>query len=183
VEAPLDPEAEVPTDESLDFADDPEDPAENTEVWIPMDEEEGPLAEPVLKNINMTRLISTARNYLGVRYKFGAKAYSSSYRRFDCSSYTRFIFAKYGVKLPRTARAQAKLGNTVSRKSLRKGDLMYFYVPGRFKSNRTVGHVGIYMGNNNMIHASPEPKNGVQITNINKAFWKKTFLKAKRVAY
>jgi cell wall-associated NlpC family hydrolase len=180
-EVPTDPEADTPTDESLNFGDDPEDPAGDTEAWVPVDEDE--LSTPVLKNINVTRLLSTARNYLGVKYKFGARTYSSSYRRFDCSSYTKFIFAKYGVKLYRTARSQAKQGKAVSRKSLRKGDLLFFYVPGRFKTNKTVGHVGIYIGNNNMIHAAPEPKNGVQITNINKAFWKKTFLKARRVAY
>lgn len=177
----MNPEVDTPTDESLNFGDDPADPAGDTEVWSPVVDPE--LAEPVLKNINITGMLSTARKYLGVKYKFGAKAYSSSNKRFDCSSYTRFIFGKYGISLPRTARAQAKKGTTVSRKSLRKGDLLYFYVPGRFKSNKTVGHVGIYLGNNNMIHASPEPKNGVQITNINKAFWKKTFLKAKRIAY
>jgi len=61
--------------------------------------------------------------------------------------------------------------------------LMFYYVPGRFKSNKVVGHVGIYMGNQRMIHASPEPKNGVQISSIDKAYWKMTFLRAKRVAY
>ena len=42
---------------------------------------------------------------------------------------------------------KGRLGTFVSRKSLRKGDLMFFYVPGRFKTNKTVGHVGIYIGN------------------------------------
>jgi hypothetical protein len=54
-------------------------------------------------------------------------------------------------------------------------------VPGRFKTDKIVGHVGIYMGNNQMIHASPKPKDGVQITNINQPYWKKTFLSAKRL--
>ncbi len=60
---------------------------------------------------------------------------------------------------------------------------MFFYVPGRFKTNKTVGHVGIYIGNMQMLNASPKPKNGVQITNINKPYWKTTFLRAKRIAY
>jgi len=58
---------------------------------------------------------------------------------------------------------------------------MYFYVPGRFKSNKKVGHVGIYMGGGKMIHSSPLPKDGVQITNIDKAYWKRTYLYSKRI--
>ena len=181
VDVPKDINAEVPVEEGLDFGDDPEDPAADEEVWIPAGGD--PLAEPVLKNIDMNRLVSTAKQYLGVKYKFGARPYSASYRYFDCSSYTRHVFGKYGVSLPRTARAQANRGVSVSRNKLRKGDLLFFYVPGRFKTNKTPGHVGIYIGNNRIIHASPEATNGVQITNINKAYWKKTFLKARRVAY
>lgn len=72
------------------------------------------------------------------------------------------------------------MGEPVSRNALKPGDLLFFYVPGRFKSNKVVGHVGIYMGNGQMIHACPQPLNGVQITSINKPFWKKTFLVARR---
>ncbi|MNF16046.1 Murein DD-endopeptidase MepH precursor [compost metagenome] len=70
----------------------------------------------------------------------------------------------------------------MSRSSLRVGDLLYFYVPGRFQTNKTVGHVGIYIGNRNMINSSPAPKDGVQIISIDKAYWKRTFLFAKRIA-
>src|SRR5690606_7597956 len=132
---------------------------------------EDPDAEPVLKNINMNAMLRTAKRYLGVKYKFGAKPYPQS-KRFDCSTFTQYVYGKYGVSLPRTARAQTRKGTAVSRKNLRKGDLMYFYVPGRFKKQKTIGHVGIYIGNQKMIHASPQPKNGVQITNINKPYWK-----------
>lgn len=183
------------TNDELDFTDDPEDPFKGTDesanegkeefvdetVWseiLPIDS----IPAATLKNINMNKLIQTAQRYRGVDYQFGTSPYPSS-GRFDCSSYTRYLYEKYGINLPRTARAQAKRGEGISRKSLRKGDLLFFYVPGRFKSNRKVGHVGIYMGNGNMIHSSPAPKDGVQISRINKAYWKKTFLKARRIAY
>lgn len=176
-----------PTGPDLDFADDPEDPFKNskgaskpskeTAAWSPTD-----ASIPVLKNINMDDIINKGMQYLGVSYLFGAGPYSET-GKFDCSTFTQYIFGKQGVNLPRLAREQGAQGVSVSRKSLRKGDLMFFYVPGRFKSNRTVGHVGIYMGNSQMLHASPEPKDGVQITSINKAYWKETFLFAKRVAY
>jgi cell wall-associated NlpC family hydrolase len=159
------------------FADDPEDPAGDAEVWSPLSQDE---SIPTIKDINISKMLGTARNYLGVDYKFGAKHYSKS-KRFDCSSYTKYVYGKYGVTLKRISKNQAKQGTAVSRKNLRKGDLMFFYVPGRFKTNKTIGHVGIYIGNNKMIHSSPQPKNGVQITSINKAFWKKTYIKSRRV--
>ncbi|WP_068610354.1 C40 family peptidase [Paenibacillus swuensis] len=137
-------------------------------------------ALPALVSANESSLLSTAKKYIGVDYEFGTESYPKS-GTFDCSTFTQHVFDKYGVNLPRTARSQARNGIEVSRKNLRPGDLMFFYVPGRFKSNRTIGHVAIYMGDNQMIHASPEPQNGVQITDINKAYWKRTFLTAKRL--
>jgi cell wall-associated NlpC family hydrolase len=176
-------------DESLDFGDDPNDPAADKAVMTDdavsqMLESisDDPQAIPTLKNIDMNALVETARRYLGVKYQFGAAPYPES-NRFDCSSYTKYVFGKYGVVLPRLAREQARIGNTVSRQSLRIGDLLFFYVPGRFKSNNVVGHVGIYIGNRQMIHAGTEPKNGVQIRSIDRDYWKRTFLSAKRVAY
>jgi cell wall-associated NlpC family hydrolase len=181
----------IDTDEQvspeLDFADDEEDPfkgediGEETEATFSSQDVSDEEAVTVMKNINMNELLRKSKKYLGVKYKFGTGPYPQT-GRFDCSTFTRYLYDKYGVHLKRTARAQANMGNFVSRKKLRKGDLMFFYVPGRFKSNRIVGHVGIYMGKQKMIHASPEPKNGVQISNIDKAYWKRTFLRAKRIA-
>ena len=170
-----------------DFADDPQDPADHSaasaEAMAPQDASAMPTGELAqLPAIDMDKLIGKARQYLGVPYKFGTGPYSSSNKRFDCSSYTRHIFAEFGVDLPRLSRNQALEGTAVSRTSLRKGDLLFFYLPGRYKSNNIVGHVGIYMGNGQMIHSSNQPEDGVQITSINKEFWKETYLKARRVA-
>ncbi|TXK75853.1 NlpC/P60 family protein [Paenibacillus sp. N3.4] len=178
----------------LEFSDDPTDPFKNEgnvtnpastyqingsdlPVWSSFGQDK---AMPVLKSTDINALISKGKQYLGVKYKFGAGPYPQT-GRFDCSTFTQYVFGKYGVSLPRLAREQANIGALVSRKNLRKGDLMFYFVPGRFKSNKTVGHVGIYIGNMQMLHASPLPKNGVQITNIDKAYWKATFLRAKRV--
>jgi cell wall-associated NlpC family hydrolase len=133
-----------------------------------------------LTNANPSKLLNTAKEYIGVKYEFGAGPYPQT-KRFDCSTYTKYVYGKHNVNLSRLSRNQAKEGISVSKSNLRKGDLMFFYLPGRYKSNKIVGHVGIYMGNGNMIHASTKPKNGVQITSINKAFWKKTYLKSRRV--
>jgi cell wall-associated NlpC family hydrolase len=199
-----DPE-EPNTGAELDFVDDPDDPFKGEEpapehtndaeaAMAPIFNEKNrlsammfpsnpPEAVPAaLKNININGMIAKAKRYLGVKYLFGAPPYPKS-NKFDCSTYTRYIFGRYGINLARTARAQALKGTAVSRSKLRKGDLLFFYVPGRFRTNKTVGHVAMYIGNSRMIHASPEPENGVQITNINKNYWKQTFVKAKRIAY
>ncbi|WP_052486889.1 C40 family peptidase [Gordoniibacillus kamchatkensis] len=130
----------------------------------------------------MDSLVRKGMQYMGVKYQVGAAPYPVS-GRFDCSSFTQYVFGKYGISLPRLARQQAQRGTAVSRKSLRKGDLLFYYAPGAFKSNRAVAHVGIYMGGGRMLHSSPQPKDGVQVSDINAPYWKKTFLFAKRVAY
>ncbi|NRF92277.1 C40 family peptidase [Paenibacillus frigoriresistens] len=179
----------------LKFGDDPTDPfkGEGTganpasmpqdegylEVWASTSHEE---VIPVLKNIDMNAVINKGKQYLGVKYLFGTGPYPQT-GKFDCSTFTQYVFGKYGVKLPRLARQQGLQGQLVSRSSLRKGDLMFFYVPGRFKTNKTIGHVGIYIGNMQMLHSSPAPKDGVQISNIDKPYWKSTFLRARRIAY
>lgn len=179
----------------LEFSDDPTDPfkgegkgvnpasvdqlmGNELQVWSPGEED----AIPVLKNIDINAMINKGKQYLGVKYKFGTGPYPQT-GRFDCSTFTQYVYGKYGVKLPRLAREQAAQGTLVSRKSLRKGDLMFFSVPGRFKTNKTVGHVGIYIGNMQMLNSSPKPKNGVQISNIDKPYWKTNFLRARRIVY
>ncbi|WP_286893405.1 C40 family peptidase [Thermobacillus sp.] len=162
---------------SQDFADDPAVRAEGRKAHAPWTAHgDGDASSPA-----GAELIKEAKRYLGVKYQFGAAHYATS-KRFDCSSFVQYLFAKQGVDMPRTARAQARLGKEVARDKLRQGDLLYFYVPGRFKNDTTVGHVGIYIGNQQMIHASPLPQDGVQITDINKPYWKETFLFAKRIS-
>lgn len=125
-------------------------------------------------------LVDHAKRYVGVKYEFGAAPYPQS-GTFDCSSFTQYVFGKYGIDLPRTARQQAQLGTSVSRKDLRVGDLLFFNIPGRFRNNTTVGHVGIYVGDMKMIDADTKPQNGVQITDLNKPFWQENFLSARRL--
>lgn len=174
------------TDSNAFFSDDPNDPFRNNgpkqnnfkPVWNDNTEESTTAA---LKNININALINKSKQYMGTPYLFGAKPYPVS-RKFDCASYTQYVFGKYGVKLRRVSRNQAKQGIPISRKSLRKGDLVFFSVPGRFKSDKIVGHVGIYIGNGKMINTFSNKK-GVHITYVNKGYWSKKYLGARRVVY
>ena len=83
---------------------------------------------------------------------------------FDCSGFTKYVFAKYRISLPRTAREQARVGRAVSADfgSLRAGDLMFFAEPGE-----AVSHVAIYVGSGVIIH-SASSLGGVGYTDLNK---------------
>lgn len=140
--------------------------------------EEGAEDIPTVSAAQADRIIRSARNYLGTPYKFGASTGTTSV--FDCSSFTRHVFGQHGITLPRTSRAQANQGRFIPVSQLQKGDLVFFYWPGRYQSNKVVGHVGIYMGNGNIIHTTPSK--GVHIVNAKKSkYWSRTYLGAKRV--
>ncbi|MFD1178057.1 NlpC/P60 family protein [Paenibacillus puldeungensis] len=127
---------------------------------------------------NQDEMVAYAKRYLKVPYEFGAAPYEQS-KRFDCSSFTRHVFKKFGQNLPRLARDQAKVGIPVERKNLQVGDLIFFTVPGRFKSDGIAGHVGIYIGGGKIIHTWGAP--GVQISSIDTGYWKNVILSMRRV--
>jgi cell wall-associated NlpC family hydrolase len=79
---------------------------------------------------------------LGKPYRWGAVGPNA----FDCSGLVKWSFGQAGRSLPRTSRAQAGAGTPVSRANLQPGDLVFFYSP--------ISHVGIYIGNNKIVHAS-----------------------------
>ena len=79
---------------------------------------------------------------LGKPYRWGAVGPDA----FDCSGLVKWSFGQAGRSLPRTSRAQAGAGTPVSRANLQPGDLVFFYSP--------ISHVGIYIGNNKIVHAS-----------------------------
>jgi peptidoglycan DL-endopeptidase CwlO len=97
--------------------------------------------------------LSEARSKLGVPYVWGAAGPNS----FDCSGLVQWAFKQVGIKLPRVAAAQSQVGTPVSRNNLRPGDLVFFYTP--------VSHVGIYIGDNKILHAS-EPGEPVKISDM-----------------
>ncbi len=114
-------------------------------------------------------IISTGKRYLNTPYKFGAPMGTT--KVFDCSSFTKTVYGKYGVKLPRTAAAQAKAGKAVSRSQLKPGDLVFFYSP--------IHHVAIYIGNGKILHTYGKP--GVTISKLNSGWWDKHYKTARRV--
>ncbi len=129
-------------------------------------------------NVNKTEVINYGKQFLGVPYKFGTGPYSANNRTFDCSSFTRHIYGKFGVNLPRSSRSQSDIGQRVTINNLQVGDLMFFYTPGRYSSNKIVGHVGIYAGNNKLLHTYGKP--GVVLQEFS-PYWRGRFLFGKRL--
>jgi cell wall-associated NlpC family hydrolase len=108
---------------------------------------------------------------LGTKYTFGG----TSINGIDCSFFVQHVFELAGFKLPRTAREQARYGYFVRKENLKPGDLLFFATYASFPS-----HVGIYIGDGKMIHASS--KGGrVEVANINEDYYVKRFLFAKRI--
>ncbi len=125
------------------------------------------------KSAKITKL---AKNELGKKYVWGAVGEKNT---FDCSGLTTYVCKKNGICIPRRAIAQSKYGKPVKRDNLKPGDLVFFDTSKRRKGY--VNHVGIYIGNNNFIHASSAKKK-VVITSLDKTFYDQRYKGARRVA-
>ncbi|MNJ63312.1 Murein DD-endopeptidase MepS/Murein LD-carboxypeptidase precursor [compost metagenome] len=123
-----------------------------------------------------TQVVNFGKNYMGVPYKFGASTSTTSV--FDCSSFMKHIFKKYGVTLPRTSAAQSKVGKAVSKANLQPGDLVFFSSGSR-STGSNITHVAVYAGNGKILHTYGKP--GVTISDLNSGTWKRTYIKARRV--
>jgi cell wall-associated NlpC family hydrolase len=95
------------------------------------------------------KVVRFARHLLGVPYVYGGSTPRSG---FDCSGFTRFVYAKFGITLPHYSGAQFSMGRRVSRQGLRPGDLLFF---------DGLGHVGMYVGSGRFIHA---PHSGTTVS-------------------
>jgi len=115
---------------------------------------------------------STAAQYLGTPYRFGGEGADG----IDCSSFVQKVFREHQINLPRTAREQSQLGSSVAPGDLRKGDLVFFHTYASYPS-----HVGIYLGDGKMIHAS-SGKGEVTVSDLNSSYYRSRYLGAKRMA-
>lgn len=116
-------------------------------------------------------LQKSAYSFLGARYRFGGNSRSA----LDCSSFTQQVFREQKVSLPRTAREQFRIGNEVPQGDLRRGDLVFFSTYAKFPS-----HVGIYLGNRKMIHAS-SAEHRVVISSMDTPYYLSRYLGARRI--
>ena len=109
-------------------------------------------------------LARTALSYRGVPYRWGGR---SSRTGFDCSGLVQAVCAKWGIFLPRVARAQYKVGVPVKPQDLQPGDLVFF----KNTYRHGLSHVGIYIGQGCFIHA-PRPGKSVMVSRLDESYYK-----------
>ena len=109
-------------------------------------------------------------DWKGVRYRLGG----DSKRGIDCSAFVQVTFREqFGMDLPRSTYEQEEKGKKIQRTKLRPGDLVLF------RAGSTGRHVGIYLGNDQFVHASTS--NGVMISNLKESYWNARYREARRV--
>lgn len=117
-------------------------------------------------------IVKAAQQYLGVPYVYGG---ASPEVGFDCSGFVYYVFAKHGISLPRTADDQALVGTTVAKSDLRPGDLVFFSADGY-----EINHVGIYVGNDEFIHANSEEEHCIDYDSMKRDYRVRAYAGAKR---
>jgi cell wall-associated NlpC family hydrolase len=120
-----------------------------------------------------SELVLRAMTLLGINYKFGGNTPETG---FDCSGFVRYVFKEaFGLTLPRRAEEISQKGQRISVEQLVPGDLVFFNT-----LKRTFSHVGIYIGNNQFVHA-PSSGGAVKVENIDKSYWQTRFDGARRL--
>jgi peptidoglycan endopeptidase LytE len=115
-------------------------------------------------------LVRVVKTFLGVPYKLGG----STLRGIDCSAFVKKIYEIFNIELPRTTREQFSVGKKVEKDQLEEGDLVFF------KRRGNSAHVGIYIGDNQFVHASSSNRE-VKIDYLDAPYYSKRFLRGVRV--
>jgi cell wall-associated NlpC family hydrolase len=126
-----------------------------------------PVASPAPPPSQYTGVVGVALQYLGTPYVWGASGPGA----FDCSGFTAYVYAQVGVYLPHNAAAQYGYGTPVSRDQLEPGDLVFF---------DGLGHVGLYIGNGQFVHA-PHTGDVVKISSLSDSWYAATYVGARRL--
>ena len=114
--------------------------------------------------------VNLAYDYLGVPYVWGG----TSPKGFDCSGFTQYVYKQLGITLNRTAAQQLENGTSVT--NLQTGDLVFF--TNTYATSAAASHVGIYIGNNQFIHAA---NGGVKITSLDHEYYAPRYIGARRI--
>ena len=117
------------------------------------------------------KVVAYAKTFLGTKYVYGGTTPEGG---FDCSGYVKYVLAKHGYTIPRTSASQYSGTTRINKSELKPGDLIFFGTSG------TVNHVGMYIGNNNFIHAE-NSKTGVCISSLSSSYYSSHYIGCGRV--
>ena len=140
--------------------------AQKPVVFITHPEETSPVAADVLFR---------ALGLVGTPYRWGGNTPDSG---FDCSGLIKYVYNDAaGISLPRTTREMIVMrAQSIGQDKLQTGDLLFFATNG----GSQVSHAGIYVGEGRFVHA-PATGGTVKLDSLNKAYWQRAYLNAKRV--
>lgn len=148
----------------------------NTNVVSKPEEEKQQQQQPVQTSNNTglsgDSVVAYAKGFLGYRYVYGTNGPNT----FDCSGFVQYVYKHFGISLSRSSKTQANDGVFVSKNNLQPGDILIF----KNTSKTEIGHVGIYIGNGQFIHASSS-KTGVIISSLSSASYQQRYVSARRV--
>jgi cell wall-associated NlpC family hydrolase len=118
--------------------------------------------------------VETALDAIGTPYLWGG----TNENGFDCSGLIRYAYAAHGVEVPRVSRDQIRAGREVAPRAeaLLPGDILGF----TRELNRSVSHVGLYVGEGRFIHSS---SGGVRLSNLADPYWREHLVAARRVVW
>ena len=119
-----------------------------------------------------TQIANYAKGFVGYPYVYGGSSPSG----FDCSGFTSYVYQQFGYSISRSSAAQAGNGVAVAKADLQPGDLVLF----KGVSSSSIGHVGIYIGGNQFVHASTE-KTGVKISSLSSSGYIARYVTARRI--
>jgi cell wall-associated NlpC family hydrolase len=121
-----------------------------------------------------SRVVARARELIGIPYRFGGTTVANG---FDCSGLLVYLFrTEAGMKLPRTTGEMIDSGSLrIHRDQLKPGDAVFFNRNGR----GNVSHVGLYIGNNQFIHA-PSSGGRIRKDSLDNSYWERSFTTARR---
>jgi cell wall-associated NlpC family hydrolase len=120
----------------------------------------------------IAKILDAAYREIGKPYVYAAAGPNA----YDCSGFTYYLFkTELGITIPRTSYSQGSAGVKVEKSQLVPGDLVFFNTTGR-----GISHVGLYIGDGNMIHAS-SGKRQVRIDNINSGYYSQRYVTGRRV--
>ena len=122
---------------------------------------------PSIGSDSVESIVSTAMSLLGKRYGPAMAGPDT----FDCSGFVYYIFRIHGIDIPRSSAEQAEIGHHLSRKDLKRGDLLFFDTSGRGHIN----HSAIYLGDGRFIHSSSGKAYGVTISDLDHGFYRDRF--------